>query len=184
MGNPFHGNTKAGEISSIPIQSKSKSLISAEVQDMLRKGAVRKVPPCQGQVLSNIFLREKKEGTFRPIIDLKQVNCSIAYQKFKMESLKEIRSLLQKGDYMIKIDLKDAYYSIPLDKKSGKFVRIESEEGILEFVCLMFGLGPGPRIFTKLMKIPVGLLRKLKIRLIIYIDDMLIMASLRSEIEL
>ena len=47
----------------------------------------------------------------------------------------------------------------------------------------MFGLGPGPRIFTELIKIPIGLLRRLRIRLIVYIDDMLLMASSRTDIE-
>ena len=51
-----------------------------------------------------------------------------------------------------------------------------------EFLCLMFGLGPAPRIFTKLMKVPISMLRKLKIRLIIYMDDMLIMGCSLEEI--
>ena len=74
----------------------------AEVESMLEKGAIRKTSHCQGQILSNIFLSEKKEGTFRPIIDLKKVNSFIPYQKFKMESLKNIRSLLQPGDFLVK----------------------------------------------------------------------------------
>jgi hypothetical protein len=136
-----------------------KELISEEVQDMLRKGAIRKTLPCKDQILSNIFLREKKEGTYRPIVNLKQVNGSIAYQKFKMESLKDIKNLLLKGDFMVKIDLKDAYFVVPLSETSGKFVRFLWEGEIYEFLCLMFGLGPAPRIFTKLMKVPIGLLR-------------------------
>ena len=154
----------------------------AEVESMLEKGAIRKTSHCQGQILSNIFLREKKEGTFRPIIDLKKVNNFIPYQKFKMESLKNIRSLLQPGDFLVKIDLKDAYFTVPINPKSRKFVRFLWEGEVYEFLCLMFGLGPAPRIFTKLMKVPISLLQKLKIRLIIYMDDMLLMGSSLEEI--
>ena len=46
-----------------------------------------------------------------------------------------------------------------------------------QFVCLMFGLGPGSRIFTKLLKIPMSILRRIHVRILIYIDDMLIMNS-------
>ena len=152
-----------------------KNLITAEVESMLEKGAIRKVPYSPDQVLSNIFLREKKEGTFRPIIDLKRVNEFIPYQKFKMETLKNIRSLLKEGDLMVKIDLKDAYFTVPLAEKSRKFLRFMWEGNIYEFLCMMFGLGPAPRIFTKIMKVPMNLLRKLKIRIIIYMDDMLLM---------
>ena len=160
-----------------------RNLISEEVTSMLRKGAIVRTQPMQGQVLSNIFLREKKEeGKYRPIINLKGVNKHIPYEKFKMESLKNLKSLLREDDYMVKIDLKDAYFCIPLDKGSRKYVRFEWGKNLYEFVCLMFGLGPGPKIFTKMMKVPVTLLRKLKIRLIIYIDDMLLLGATMEEI--
>ena len=51
-----------------------------------------------------------------------------------------------------------------------------------EFLCLAFGLGPAPRIFTKLMKVPVSLLRRLGIRLVIYLDDLLIIAPSKEEV--
>ena len=45
---------------------------------------------------------------------------------------------------------------------------------LYEFLCLCFGLGPAPKIFTKLLKIPVSVLRCLNILIIIYLDDMLL----------
>ena len=121
---------------------------------MLEKGAINLVPPSQGQFLSNISLILKKDpGYFRPIINLKRLNLSIPYQKFKMETLKDLKDILREGDYMCKIDLKDAY-SIPLDKGSQKYVRFPWQGNLYEFQCLMFGLGPAPRVFTKLLKVP------------------------------
>ena len=43
-------------------------------------------------------------------------------------------------------------------------------------MSLCFGLGPAPRVFTKLLKISMSLLRKINIRLIIYFEDMLILS--------
>ena len=71
-----------------------EDLITAEVTAMLEKGAIAETPASQDQILSNIFLTEKKGGTFRPIINLKRVNQFIPYEKFKMESLKNVKSLL------------------------------------------------------------------------------------------
>ena len=45
---------------------------------------------------------------------------------------------------------------------------------LYSFLCLCFGLGPAPRIFTKLLKIPVSVLRRLSILIIIYLDMLLI----------
>ena len=49
-----------------------------------------------------------------------------------------------------------------------------------KFACLPFGLASAPRVFTMLMKPVVAQLRKQGIRLIIYLDDILIMAETES----
>ena len=153
-----------------------------EVDNMLKKGAIRIAIPKPEQILSNIFVRPKKWGKFRPIINLKQMNYFIPYHHFKMEGLKDVKNILRKGDFLCKLDLKDAYFSIPLSKKSRKYVRFRWKGNLYQFLCLAFGLGPAPRIFTKLMKVPISILRRINIRLIIYRDDMLLMAASLSEI--
>ena len=77
---------------------------------------------------------------------------------------------------MCKMDLKDAYFSVPLNTRSRKLVRFQWKGTLYEFLCLAFGLGPAPRVFTKLMKVPISILRKLGVCLVIYLDDLLIMA--------
>ena len=41
--------------------------------------------------------------------------------------------------------------------------------------CLCFGLGPAPLTFTKIMKILISLLRRLNIRIVIFLDDVLLL---------
>ena len=77
---------------------------------------------------------------------------------------------------MCKLNLKDAYFSVPLDRNSRKFARFQWKGTLYEFMCLCFGLGPAPRVFTKLLKIAISLLRKINIRVIIYLGDMLILS--------
>ena len=81
---------------------------------------------------------------------------------------------------MVKIDLNDAYFTVPVWRNHQKFLRFVWKETMYEFACLPFGLASAPRVFTKLMKPVVGLLRQLGIRLKIYLDDMLIMAQSRD----
>ena len=47
---------------------------------------------------------------------------------------------------------------------------------------MMFGLSVAPRRFTKLMKEPIRIIRFCNIRIVIYIDDMLLMGSSIQEI--
>ena len=43
--------------------------------------------------------------------------------KFKMESMRTLKDLVTKNDWMISIDLKDAYFSVLIDKKNRKHLR-------------------------------------------------------------
>ena len=51
-----------------------------------------------------------------------------------------------------------------------------------EFVCLCFSLRTALRILTKLLKVPVSVLRRLMIRDIIYLNDLLILGNSMNKI--
>ena len=140
---------------------------------MLLKGAMQPVSPCKNQYLSNLFLVSKRDGGNRPVINLKHLNNFIPYQHFKMEGLNLLQNILQKGDYMYKLDLKDAYFCVSLKKESRKYVRFRWEGTLYKFLCLCFDLGSASLIFIKILKVPISLSRRLQIRVIIYLDDML-----------
>ena len=160
----------------IKMNSLEEEAMNKEVKSMLAKGAIRVAIPKADQFLSNVFVTPKGEEEFRPIINLKGLNHYVPYHHFKMEGLKDVRNLLRKGDWMCKMDLKDAYFSVPLNTRSRKLVGFQWKGTLYEFLCLAFGLGPAPRVFTKLMKVPISILRKLGVCLVIYLDDLLIMA--------
>ena len=138
-----------------------------------------------GEFLSNLSLVDKSDGGKRPVINLKNLNSFIPYQHFKMEGLHLMKDLLQEGDYMCKIDLHDTYFTIPINQKYRKYLRLIWERTLYEFLCLCFGLGSAPLIFIKLMKVLISVLRNrdfLNFLLIIYPDDMLIMGMSVQEL--
>ena len=74
-----------------------------EVKAMLEKGSISKVIcHSKGGFFSNLFLISKKGGGKRPAINLKDL------KHFAMEDLHCLKYVLQKGNYISKIDLKDA----------------------------------------------------------------------------
>ena len=68
------------------------------------------------------------------------------------------------------------FHSSPLSGRS-EIYKIHVGRHLYEFACLPFGLSSAPRVFTKTMKPVVALLRQLGLRMIIYLDDLLIMAQ-------
>ena len=55
---------------------------------------------------------KKKDGGIRPCMNLKALNKFIPYKHFKMECLHCLKYLLEKNNFLCKIDLKDAYFSV------------------------------------------------------------------------
>ena len=97
-----------------------------------------------------------------------------------MENLQAVRFLLREGDWMVKVDFKDAYFTVPIHSSHQKFVRFQWQGRIFAFSCLAFGLAPAPRIFTKILKLVMAFVRKQGVRLVIYLDDILIINESRE----
>ena len=50
----------------------------------------------------------------------KKLNQNIEYQHYEMEGIQSLKSLIQRGDFMVKLDLKEAYFSLLMHLNSGK----------------------------------------------------------------
>ena len=72
---------------------------------------------------------------------------------------------------MASIDLKDAYYSVPICVERQKFLNFIWKGEGYKFTCLPNGLAFYPRKFTKLMKPAYCYLRKQGHLFVSYIDD-------------
>ena len=79
----------------------------------------------------------RKDGSKQPVINLKNLNEFVPYQHFEMESLHCLNFLLQKDDYVCKIDLKYAYFSVPLHRDSQKLVTFQWKRSLLCFYFVL-----------------------------------------------
>ena len=94
------------------------ALIQVETENMFKKAAIQQTEHQAGEFLSNIFLVGKVDGGNQPVVNLRYLNQFIPYQHFKMEGFFCLRELLQEGDYICKLDMKDAHFSVPLHQTS------------------------------------------------------------------
>lgn len=71
-----------------------------------------------------------------------------------MENITSLKDIIQRGDLMGQLDLKDAYLSIPIAKAHWRYLRFQWKAQNYEFRTLPFGLASAPRVFTKLLRFP------------------------------
>ena len=154
-----------------------EALMQQEIGSMLEKHAIEETTPSGHGFLSTIFLVPKKDGGQRPVINLKCLNKFVYTEHFKMEGIHILRDLLRTGDWMTKVDLKDAYFMVPIHEEDRAFLKFSFKERTYQFKCLPFGLACAPWVFTKILKPLAAQLRQPGMRLIVYIDDILILAE-------
>lgn len=99
-----------------------------------------------------------------------------------MEGIPALRDLIQPGDWMAKIDLKDAYTVVPMHPESRQYLSFHYQGKIYRYTSLPFGLSVAPRIFSKLMRYAIEPLRKKGIRLVYYLDDICVLARSPSQL--
>ena len=146
-------------------------VIDTEIDKLLAKGVIIPSSHEEGEYISPIFTRAKKDGSFRVILNLKCLNTHVQYHHFKMDSLNIVLHMVKPGCFMASIDLKDAYYSVPIATADQKYLKFQWQGKLYQYVCFPNGLAFCPRKFTKLLKPVYSHLRQLRHLSASHIDD-------------
>ena len=125
--------------------------IDREVAKLTSRGVLEQSVHEDGEWVSNVFVRPKPGGEFRMILDLTELNKYVKYQHFKMFSLQTALELVKNNSWLASIDLKDAYYSVPIHSSHRKYLKFRWNKILYAFRALPNGLACAPRIFTKIL---------------------------------
>ncbi|XP_069600147.1 uncharacterized protein [Ranitomeya imitator] len=98
-----------------------------------------------------------------------------------MESISSTIKLLFPRCVMAGIDLKDAYYHLPIHAEHQQYLRVavtlEGKVRHFQYVAMPFGLSMAPRVFTKVILEVMAHLRQRDTLIIPYLDDFLVVGS-------
>jgi len=167
--NPHQQSVPSG----ISFNDEQRSVVDNEVVQLLQKGAIVPSFHEENEFISNLFVVPKPNGKWRPILNLKYLNEFVVYNHFKLETFQLVLDLIQPDDFFTKIDLTDAYFSVPIHPESRKFLKFSWNGVLYEMTCLPFGISVAPFLFTKICKPVFSWFRAQSIRCTFYIDDSL-----------
>jgi len=158
--------------------------VTAEIEAALGKQALEPCEPMAAdrrphQAFYHKVFTVPKAGTtqHRLITSMTAGNAFCRRIHFKMEGYRELRQLLQPGEWMGKIDIKDAFFHVPLAQHVRDFFRVRWQGVHYRATALPFGFVDSPRLFTKVMRAALEPLRARGIRLIVYLDDILVIGA-------
>ena len=148
-----------------------------EVVTLLEKGAIEPVPESEEGTgfYSTFFVVPKKPEGLRPILNLKQFNHSVVRKGFRLDSIRSIKNEIRPGDLAVSVDLKDAYYHVPVAPSFKQYLRFCFKGQHFQFRALPFGLSSSPRAFCKCLAPILASCHAQGHRVLAYLDDWLVL---------
>ena len=169
--------TRVPTITSCYVDALRNSYLLEALCQVLDKNAVELVQSQQSLGFYNrLFLVPKPNNRWRPILDLSKLDPFLNTRAFKMETPETIRTSLQAGEWVTSIDFKDAYFHIPINEQSRKYLRFHIQGTTYKFKALPFGFSIAPMKFTVVAKEVKLLAMQQGIRIHQYLDDWLVRA--------
>ena len=145
--------------------------IDQEMAKLINKEVVSISIISKGDYFSNLFTTPKKDGSLRTILNLKSLNESCSTNHFKMESIKNAIRIIKPGSYLASLDIRDAFYSIPIFEEHKKYLKFMWRGVPYQFEAMPNGYKDAMRVFTKILKPAFSYLRELGHKSVVYVDD-------------
>lgn len=160
------------------VSPKVQSDLYSEIDRMISLGVIEE---CSGgEWNSPVTLVRKANGKVRLCLDARRVNEVTVKDVYPLPHIEGLISRLDKTKYISTIDLKDAFWQIPLDERSrDKTAFTVPGRPLYQFTVMPFGLCNAPQRMCRLMDkvIPYHL----HDRIFVYLDDLLITSATIEE---
>ena len=153
--------------------------VSEAVLELIDSGRVVQVQD-KIYMINPLSVAENHEKK-RLIFDLSFLNNFIKKEKVKYEDWKIAIQYFERNCNMTKFDLQSGYHHIDIEPSCQHFIGFSWNNNYYCFTVLPFGLSSAPYVFTKCLRTLVKHWRKNNLKVVLYLDDGLIMAVSESK---
>ena len=158
-------------------------LVTEVKAELRRLEALGIISPCSYAGIKNaspvVWVR-KRDGTLRMCADYKvHINDRICTYSYPLPNIETLFANMDKARYFSKIDLRSAYWQIPLDAKSQEICCLNTSNGLYKVNRLQMGLKNSGSIFQHCMETILADIPGIRI----YQDDILVYAANMSKLK-
>jgi len=148
-------------------------------QKILRRATEEEIPYLRVHTPFVVLSANKK----RIVVDFRSSNNFFEINYFKLKGLKDLLEILPQSSYFTKLDLKSAYYQLPLNQNTQLAIANSSRQ-IFIYNGLPLGVSFAPIYYSKFMYYVIAFIQqKFNIQLFSYIDDILIFSSNEQQLQ-
>lgn len=176
---PFKREPESVFLNNHKLSKSQCTFVDNKVTELLASKFISKVsyvPKC----VSPLGCVSKRGGKFRLITDLRHVNECCDTPKFRYEDISVLPNVVDNNDKLVTIDLKDGFFHVPVHNDYRTFLGFCWKNIYYVWNVLPFGLQSSPYFFCKTLRPVIEYLREQGLRLLVYVDDILICASVEN----
>lgn len=131
-----------------PVPFAIKPKVEKALDDLEKQGIISKVS--HSDWATPIVPVIKKSGDIRICGDFKvTINPVLEVEQYTLPRLDDMMASLEQGKKFSKIDLRQAYFQLPLSEESKRLTTINTTKGLYVFNRLVFGITSSPAIWQK-----------------------------------
>ena len=171
------GDAKPFRLRQYPLSPALMRCLNGELDRMLADGIVE---PCQSPWCSPVLLVKKKSREHRFCFDGRRLNSVTVRDAYPLPRVDKILDQLRDAKFLSTLDLRQAFWQIPLDEESkAKTAFSVPGRGLFRYTVLPYGLADSPKRMQRLIDQVFG--PELEPHVFCYIDDLIIATSSYEE---
>ncbi|XP_064479849.1 uncharacterized protein LOC135393304 [Ornithodoros turicata] len=152
--------------------------IQETVEKMEAAGIIRRSTSAWCSPLQPV---RKADGSVRICVDYRELNKRELGNAAPLRDMREILRSFAGSTVYTTLDLRHGYWQVPMSEESIPYTAFQGPNGLYEFTRMPFGLKCAPGVFQGIMeRILTGLVGR---TCWVYLDDIIIFASGREELE-
>lgn len=153
-----------------PLSPPLQKQVNEELTKMLKDGVIE---PSNSPWASPILLIKKSHGNYRFVVDFRQLNKVTEKDAYPLPFVSATLDKLRDSHYLTTLDIKSAYWQIPLAEESKPMTAfVVPNRGLFQFRRMPMGLHTAPATWQRFIDQVIGI--DLEKYVFVYLDDVII----------